>query len=59
MRVGSATVRNTGPLAYDLEIGDVKMQATTNADGALTKLTAPAANVVIERQIIEGLNFCG
>jgi hypothetical protein len=49
MRVGSAAVRNTGPLVYDLEIGDVKMQATTNADGALTKLTVPAANVVIER----------
>jgi hypothetical protein len=49
MRVGSAIVRNTGPRAYDLEVGDVKMQATTNADGTLIKLTVPAANVVIER----------
>jgi hypothetical protein len=49
MRVGSAIVRNTGPRAYDLEIGDVKMQATTNADGGLIKLSVPAANVVIER----------
>ena len=49
MSIGSATVRTTGPRTYDLEIGDVKMQATTDADGRMLKLTVPAANVVIER----------
>jgi hypothetical protein len=47
--VGSATVRNTGPRTYDLEIGDVHMQAMVDADGTLTKLTVPAAKVVVER----------
>ena len=47
--VGSATVRNTGPRTYDLEIGEVHMQATLDAEGALTKLTVPAAKVVVER----------
>jgi hypothetical protein len=42
-------VRNNGPGVYYFEIGDVKMQATTNADGVATKLSVPAANVVIER----------
>ena len=49
MRVGSATVRNAGPRTYDLQVGDVKMQATTDADGSLIKLTVPGANVVVER----------
>jgi hypothetical protein len=47
--VGSATARNTGPRTYDLEIGDVHMQATVDSDGTLTKLTVPAAKVVVER----------
>src|SRR5436309_13132310 len=47
--IGSAVVRSTGPRTYDLEIGDVKMQATTDADGSLIKLTVPAAKVVVER----------
>ena len=49
MRVGTATVRTTGPRAYNLEIGDVKMQATTDAEGRLLKLTVPGASVVVER----------
>jgi len=49
MSVGAATAQSTGPRTYDLMIGDVKMQATTAADGSLTKLTVPAANVVVER----------
>jgi hypothetical protein len=48
-RIGSATVRNAGARAYDLEIGEVRMHATTDADGRLLKLTVPAANVVVER----------
>ena len=47
--VGSATVRSTGARTYDLEVGDVKMQATTDADGSLIKLTVPSASVVVER----------
>ena len=49
MSTGTATVRSTGPRTYDLEVGDVKMQATTDADGSLIKLTVPSANVVVER----------
>jgi hypothetical protein len=49
MRNGTATVRNTGPGRYDLEVGNVRLQATTDADGRLTKLVVPAVNVVVER----------
>jgi hypothetical protein len=49
MSVGSAEVRSTGPRTYDIEVGDVKMQATTAADGSLIKLFVPGANVVVER----------
>jgi hypothetical protein len=49
MSVGSAEIRSTGPRTYDLEVGDVKMQATTAPDGSLIKLTVPGANVVVER----------
>ena len=48
-RVGSAIVRNTGPRTYDLDVGDVRLQATTDADGRLIKLTVPSAKVVVER----------
>jgi hypothetical protein len=49
MRNGSATVRRTGPGKYDLEVGEVRLQATTDGDGRLTRLVVPAANVVVER----------
>lgn len=49
MRNGTATVRKTGPGRYDLEAGDVRLQATTDADGKLTRIVVPAANVVVER----------
>ena len=49
MSVGSATIKSTGPRTYDLEVGDVKMQATTAPDGSLIKLVVPGANVVVER----------
>jgi hypothetical protein len=49
MSVGSAEIRSTGPRTYDLEVGDIKMQATTAPDGSLIKLTVPSANVVVER----------
>ncbi len=47
--IGSATVRPGSPRNYDLEIGEVHMQATVDADGSLVKLTVPAAKVVVER----------
>ena len=49
MRVGSASVRSTGARTFDLNVGDVKLQATTDADGRLMRLTVPDAKVVIER----------
>jgi hypothetical protein len=49
MSIGSAVVRSTGPRSYELQVGDIKMQATTDADGSLIKLTIPGANVVVER----------
>lgn len=47
--VGRATVRMTAPRVYELTVGDVKMEATVDADGTLTKLSVPAAKVVVER----------
>lgn len=49
MRLGSASIRKTGTVTYDLEVGDVKLQATTDADGRLIKLAVPDAKVVVER----------
>jgi hypothetical protein len=49
MRVGSASVQSTGPRNFDLTVGDVKLQATTDGDGRLMRLTVPDAKVVIER----------
>jgi hypothetical protein len=48
-RVGMATVRSAGQRAYDLEVGDVHMQASVDADGSLIRLTVPSAKVVVER----------
>jgi hypothetical protein len=47
--LGSAKITSTGPRNYSLEVGDVKMQATTDADGSLIRLVVPDANVVVER----------
>ncbi len=49
LRVGAATVKTAGPRTYDLEVGEVKLQATIDSDGSLTKLAVPAANVVVQR----------
>lgn len=49
MRVGTATIRSIGNLTYELEMGDVKLQATTDAGGRLMRLAVPEAKVVIER----------
>ncbi len=49
LRVGAATVKTAGSRNYDLEVGEVKLQATIDSDGSLTKLAVPAANVVVQR----------
>src|SRR5213594_1241801 len=49
LRVGAATVRPAGPRTYNLDVGEVKLQATIDAEGSLMKLAVPAANVVVQR----------
>ncbi|MBI2149467.1 MAG: hypothetical protein HYU27_02525, partial [Acidobacteria bacterium] len=49
MKVGSASVRSTGSRTYDLDVGDVSLQATTDSDGRLIKLAVPSAKVIVER----------
>jgi len=49
MKNGTATVRRTGAGMYDVEAGDVRLKATTDADGRLTRLVVPSANVVVQR----------
>jgi hypothetical protein len=49
MRQGSATIVSKGNLKYELQMGDIRLQATTDANGRLLKLEVPDANVVIER----------
>jgi hypothetical protein len=49
VRTGSATARSTGAGRYELQVGDVKLEATTDADGVLTTLSVPSANVVVQR----------
>jgi hypothetical protein len=47
--LGSAVVRSAGTNMYELHIGDIQMQAATDAEGRLIRLTVPSANVVVER----------
>jgi hypothetical protein len=49
VRTGSATVRKTGGRNYELQVGEIKLEATTDADGVLTKLSVPSANVIVQR----------
>jgi len=49
LRVGTATIRSIGPHLYDLQVGEVRLEATTDVDGSLIKLTVPSANVVVQR----------
>ncbi len=50
MGIGSVSVKATGPRTFSLDTGDVKLEAMTDADGRLVRLTVPDAKVVIERQ---------
>jgi hypothetical protein len=49
MQAGQARVRSTGTRTYALEVGDVKLEATVDNAGRLTRLAVPAAKVVVER----------
>ena len=49
MQVGQALVRATGSRTYELEVGDVRLEAIVDASGRLQRLSVPAANVVVER----------
>lgn len=49
MRRGSATIVSKGNSRFELQMGDVKLLATTDANGRLLRLEVPDAKVVIER----------
>ena len=49
MQAGQARVRSTGNRTFALEVGDVKLEATVDSAGRLTRLAVPAAKVVVER----------
>jgi len=49
LRVGMAAIKSIGPHTYDLQVGEVRLEATTDADGSLIRLTVPSANVVVQR----------
>jgi hypothetical protein len=49
MQLGVATVKAKGSNVYELDMGYVTMEATTDKNGKLIKLTVPSAKVVVER----------
>jgi len=49
IQLGLATVKAKGNNVFELTIGYVKMEATTDKSGKLIKLTVPEAKVVVER----------
>jgi len=49
LQLGFATVKPTGNNVYELDMGYVTMEATTDKSGKLIKLVVPSAKVVIER----------
>jgi hypothetical protein len=49
MGLGTVSIQSTGPRTVKVDTGDVNLEATTDADGRLMRLTVPDANVVIER----------
>ena len=49
MQVGEARVRSTGARTFTLELGDLKLEATVDGNGRLTRLSVPSAKVVVER----------
>jgi hypothetical protein len=49
MRLGVATIKSKGSNVYELNMGEVVMEATTDKSGRLIRLTVPDAKVVVER----------
>jgi hypothetical protein len=49
IRLGGATITPKGNRSYELIMGDVRLEATTDAAGRLMRLAVPDAGVVIER----------
>jgi hypothetical protein len=49
MTLGSLTVMPTGDNTYELTTENVRMEATTDAEGRLVRLEVPEAGVVVER----------
>ena len=49
IQLGLATVKAKGNNVFELTIGYVKMEATTDKNGKLIKLSVPEAKVVVER----------
>ena len=49
MQVGQVTVKSTGSRSYELQVGDTRFQATTDAGGKLIRLEVPEAKVLVER----------
>lgn len=49
LTLGTLTVRPTGRQSFELETSNVKMNATTDSDGRLIRLSVPDAKVVVER----------
>jgi len=49
IQLGIAIVKAKGNNVYELNIGYVRMEATTDKNGKLIKLTAPESKVVVER----------
>jgi len=49
LQLGIVTVKPTGNNVYELDMGYVTMEATTDKAGKLIKLVVPSAKVVVER----------
>jgi hypothetical protein len=49
MQMGSATVRPMGNHTFELDMGAIRAEATTDGEGRLIKLTVPDAKVTVER----------
>ena len=49
MTVGPLSVRPIGDSTYELTTDNLRLEATTDADGRMVRLTVPDANVVVER----------
>ena len=49
LQLAPITVKVLGPNAYEIDTGNVKVEATTDSEGRLLRLSVPSAKVVVER----------